>query len=222
MSGLNSGEGTFRAAVIHNNKQLLEELDKDFNRIMAITLMRKDPEFENIAKRIRNFYFANKQIGENTILDLVDLYSDIFIIPPAHHAVEYHLKYSKQPVYYYLFSHAIQYSLTNFYGVPLFRYGTGHADELILLFPVYGTKSLDQEDLRYSKLLIGMWTNFAKYGNPTLETDSLVTVKWEPVTTSALEYCHIGGGVHTSRNLYSERIEFWKAINNETKLNICE
>lgn len=221
ITGVNSAEGALRVASIHKNKKLLRELDENFNRIMAITFISKDPQFEHIAKRIRKFYFGNKQIGENTILDAVDLYSDILIIPATQLSVELHLKYSKQPVYYYLFSHFVQHSFAELLGVPSFRYGACHADEIPLQFS-FGLISteMDQEDLRYSRLLISMWTNFAEYGNPTPETDSLITVKWEPVTTTALEYYHIGGGVHTSSNLYSERIQFWKQINKEMKLNV--
>uniref|UniRef100_A0A1Y1L4R3 Carboxylic ester hydrolase n=1 Tax=Photinus pyralis TaxID=7054 RepID=A0A1Y1L4R3_PHOPY len=221
ITGVNSAEGAFRVAGIHKDKKLLRELDEDFNRIMAITFISKDPQFEHIAKRIRKFYFGNKQIGENTILNAVDLYSDIIIIPATHLSVELHLKYSKQPVYYYLFSHSIQHSFAELIGVPSFRYGAGHLDEALLQFPVgLMLRAMDQEDLRYSRLLISMWTNFAAYGNPTPETGSLITSKWEPVTTTALEYYHIGGGVHTSSNLYSERIQFWKQINKEMKLSM--
>ncbi|KAB0797793.1 hypothetical protein PPYR_08786 [Photinus pyralis] len=214
ISGVNSEEGAIKFSPIFLQKKLLEDLNQDFNHIMALTVNTKNKKFENDASKIREFYFGTKKIGADTFVNSVNLYSDLYFTVATQNAVNLHFKYSQQPVYYYMYSHAGRNSATESF-LPAFRHGASHADELLLLFPMAGlfeNTPLDHIDYHYSNLLVKLWTNFAKYGDPTPSTNSIITVKWQPVKTADLEYYHIGGGVHVSSNLYSERMKFWKAF----------
>lgn len=219
ISGVNSEEGGIKFSPIFNQKELLEDLNQDFNRIMALSVNTQNKKFENDASKIREFYFGNKKIDADTFVNSVNLYSDLYFTVATQNAVDLHFKYSEQPVYYYLYSHQGRNSLTESF-VPGFRQGAGHGDELLLQFPIsalFGNAALDHIDYHYSNLLVKLWTNFAKYGHPTPSTDSIISIKWEPVKTANLEYYHIGGGVHVSSNLYPERMRFWKTFKSGTE-----
>lgn len=64
-----------------------------------------------------------------------------------------------------------------------------------------------------------MWTNFAKYGNPTPETDTSLGLKWTPVKKHSvdeefkLDYLEIGNDrIEMQINPDEERAQFWRDI----------
>lgn len=64
-----------------------------------------------------------------------------------------------------------------------------------------------------------MWTNFAKYGNPTPDSDTALNLKWTPVKkiqpgdAFELNYLEIGeGAIEMKCNPDQERIQFWRDV----------
>ena len=65
-----------------------------------------------------------------------------------------------------------------------------------------------------------MWTNFAKYGNPTPATDNSIGCEWAPVKPIRgageqfeLDYLEIGDdAIEMRRNPDAERVEFWRNV----------
>ncbi len=111
--------------------------------------------------------------------------SDYLFNKPVDDSAHIFSLYGDNPVYYYYFNHLGQYSLDSLYGAPpgynqgiytttnfWFTYiwhdhylGVSHASELFLMFahgklPLISTPG----DIKVSKLLIDLWTSFAKNG----------------------------------------------------------
>lgn len=61
-----------------------------------------------------------------------------------------------------------------------------------------------------------LWTNFAKYQNPTPEHEKLIPVKWTPVEAVTeevnLDYLLINDDMKMARNINKHRVDFWKKI----------
>lgn len=62
-----------------------------------------------------------------------------------------------------------------------------------------------------------LWTNFAKYQNPTPEHDKTLPIKWTPVqpaTTSNidLDYLEINDVMKMTRNLNKSRMDYWRKV----------
>lgn len=64
-----------------------------------------------------------------------------------------------------------------------------------------------------------LWTNFAKYGNPTPEADNSLSFVWTPVRkctegqTFKLDYLEISNQkIEMQQNPDYDRIQFWRAI----------
>lgn len=59
-----------------------------------------------------------------------------------------------------------------------------------------------------------LWTNFAKYGNPTPKDSSPINETWLPVERAdeySFNYLSIHNeGFEMKRNLNAERVEFWR------------
>ena len=57
--------------------------------------------------------------------------------------------------------------------------GVSHIDDLYLQ---WDWEYLNEEDSRVSLAMTTMWTNFAKYGNPTPAGEDSLSFVWDPVT----------------------------------------
>lgn len=94
--------------------------------------------------------------------------------------------------------------------------GTAHADDLTYLFTTFFTPKITKgstEDLCIQKF-VKLWTNFAKYGNPTPEIDEkLNRVTWKPVAKGSVDaYCVIDKVLEMRGNEEKERADFWNKI----------
>lgn len=59
-----------------------------------------------------------------------------------------------------------------------------------------------------------LWTNFAKYKNPTPHNNNPLNVTWDPVksTDKDLKYMILDDNPRMEKNLRASRMEFWRDI----------
>jgi hypothetical protein len=64
-----------------------------------------------------------------------------------------------------------------------------------------------------------LWTNFAKYGDPTPDENNPLPFKWNPVKAATedaksinLEYLKIDQSSTMMQNMYKRRVDFWRRI----------
>jgi carboxylesterase type B len=95
--------------------------------------------------------------------------------------------------------------------------GPVHFDEIQYLFDsqFFGLKPLEGKDLEISKQLLTVWTNFAKFGEPTPKNDDIVKVNWEKVTKENFHYLDIGSDLVMKQNYLPERMKLWKNLYNK-------
>lgn len=67
------------------------------------------------------------------------------------------------------------------------------------------------------KTMCKLWTNFAKYQDPTPDHDNPLTIKWNPVqpwtkdmSEINLDYLVINDDIKMVRNLNHSRMDFWR------------
>ncbi|KAG6440813.1 hypothetical protein O3G_MSEX001527 [Manduca sexta] len=90
---------------------------------------------------------------------------------------------------------------------------TCHADDLPYLFPCKAIPSkLDKDSPVHEiiKRVTTLWTNFAKYGNPT--PDDCLGVKWSPYTIEKQNYLDIGNQLVEGVNPDKEDIDLWEDV----------
>ncbi|CAK1553121.1 unnamed protein product [Leptosia nina] len=143
---------------------------------------------EETSKKFSKQY-SGRHNEEFTTDSLVNYEGDAGIRYPVVATTELLLRNTDKPVYSYKFSYS---GLLNFvkilYGFGSFS-GASHADELFYLFHVEGTTPLALVEKNMIDKMTMMWTNFAKYANPTPGTSTLLPVTWEaakPGNTSQL------------------------------------
>ncbi|KAL1502037.1 hypothetical protein ABEB36_007244 [Hypothenemus hampei] len=90
--------------------------------------------------------------------------------------------------------------------------GVSHADDLFYLFSTFFTPTIEKgstEDL-YIQKFIKMWTNFAKYGNPTPQLDAVLdNVQWVPVDSNNMRFLEIGPELKMTGDIDKKRLKIW-------------
>ncbi|RZC31955.1 uncharacterized protein BDFB_007202 [Asbolus verrucosus] len=121
---------------------------------------------------------------------------------------------SKAPTYLYRVS--IESELNFFkHFLKIKEPGVSHCDDVGYLFKHFATpeiKAGSLEDTAYRRF-VRLWTNFAKYGNPTPQpNDSLLNVVWKPVTGSEIDFLDIGKTLIATSSPETDRMNFWKKL----------
>lgn len=74
ITGINTDDGTLRAAAIFGNPHLVKELNNEFERVVPISLFVdhvRDPAA--LSRQIRKYYFGDKRIDNSTRQGVVDV-----------------------------------------------------------------------------------------------------------------------------------------------------
>lgn len=125
-----------------------------------------------------------------------------------------HSQRQAEPVYYYRFSFTGSLNLIR--NLMLIRDypGAVHADDIFYLFsvtsvppPLFPTN----ESIMTRRRMVRLWTNFAKFGNPTQNTDLIVNTRWDRVFGTQ-EFLDIGDGLTPGRWPFQSRLDFWNAL----------
>ncbi|XP_058813020.1 juvenile hormone esterase-like [Topomyia yanbarensis] len=174
-----------------------------------------------VGEGIKQFYCKGKQICWKTSNEISDLFSDLTFLTTSNLSAEWLAKFQPNaPQYHYLFSYDGRFSIVKrLLNVSQIE-GTSHADDCFYMFspPFLPALSADSDEIRVRDTLVELWTNFAKYSDPTPDTSGLC-FKWLPVTKVDpetaefdLDCLDINVRPRMVRNPYPERIEFWRKL----------
>ncbi|XP_057668187.1 juvenile hormone esterase-like [Diorhabda carinulata] len=218
--GVTSEDGGLKAAG-YKNGNMLNEFAERFNELLPISLFydRTEKNPDAITEKIKEFYFSGKKI-QDSLKAIVDVYTDGWFFKCSDDVARLHVKFYKQPVYFYLFGYNGSVSFSRLFGGGNDHFGTIHADDLQYLFPVVDELFPDvipsESDKKMATVLTTLWTNFAKTGNPTPEINDLIPNKWEPYTLENEEYFNIDGdGLETRKGIFKHRAVFWRNLIND-------
>ncbi|XP_050430240.1 juvenile hormone esterase-like [Adelges cooleyi] len=214
--GINSGEGGIFISSWYNSTSLMyPELQTDFNRLMPSILAYKHfakPEhLDKISETVLKHYMPAGRLDDHSYLNAVDMVGDGTFVSAV---IDMSLKLSS-PVYLYLFDYQNQFSFNRLYGKCDKSLGVTHGDEMINLFkmPEVLPKGLNDRDTEISKLMINIWTKFAKSGNPTVdgEDDGPAWPQFTSLEHSLL--LHVNSPKPTTKqNPFVEKYRFWKEL----------
>ncbi|XP_050563389.1 esterase FE4 isoform X2 [Spodoptera frugiperda] len=167
------------------------------------------------ARKLQKFYFKNERVSKDNIDTLMKYISvDMFV-----HGVMLAAKFysRKNKVYFYKFNcYSERNVFTDAFCVGHLNEGrevVSHADDLAYLFPVkLFTQKVDKTSDTFKLIdrVTKLWTNFAKYGNPT--PDDSLGVKWLPYTLAAQDYMDIGDKLIPGNSPDQEELDFWESI----------
>ncbi|KAH8326234.1 hypothetical protein KR067_004032 [Drosophila pandora] len=215
MTGYNTHEAMLFIRRLRKNPQLLQIIENDFGRLVPHDL-NVTHVHDRVTREIRAFYLGNKHVGIESVDEMIALLTDLMFLQGIRRTARNHAKYGNAPVYMYRFSFDGALGLyKRMLGIP--RPGVCHGDELGYLFKFgFFNLSLDPKsmEVQVKNRMVRMWTNFAKYGSPTPDTeDSNLTTKWAPIDPSnvmnSLNYLDISANLAMKTNPEPERQRFW-------------
>ncbi|KAB0797807.1 hypothetical protein PPYR_08800 [Photinus pyralis] len=217
MNGITTDDGGLKSASIYNNYSLVERLDKDFDHIAPMVLHYDHlPSSQELSRTIRKFYFQDRSIDNNTKAEVTNIVTDPLFYYPQRVTSLLHSKYTKLPVYFYLFGYRGSVSMSQIIGDPEHDYGAIHGDDLTYLLSntFYKGYNPTESDLKMNDIMTTLWYNFANTGDPTAELNSDIKARWEPVENGNFKYfaIHDVNNIRMDDSLFEDRFEFWEKL----------
>ncbi|XP_049876911.1 esterase FE4-like [Pectinophora gossypiella] len=137
-----------------------------------------DRDKNETVERIKEEYFSAKK---DLVTGLVELYSDLHFKIPTVLESSLYAQTTDQPIYYYLFKYNGYINVPKLISMFWFKPGASHADELFYLFKPHSFpmpwRRLERNMIQR---MLTLWTNFAKYSDPTPRTSRLLPLRWRP------------------------------------------
>ncbi|ERL86602.1 hypothetical protein D910_04009 [Dendroctonus ponderosae] len=205
--GLCSEESLLFLGDVANTRALGQSFDTYPEAIIPDNLDADKEVLETVIDKIKSIYLEEGEQFEDNLVAVTQLYSDsLFGRAILKHA---DLQSAYTPVYLYQFS---------YYGarhvMEPFIDGAekvAHSSDLPYLF--YWPRSAQAEDLLVQNRLVKLWTNFAKYLNPTPEESALFNnVIWTPHTEENSIYLNINTTLELNTHLKERTMAGWAEI----------
>ncbi|XP_014232118.2 carboxylesterase 5A-like [Trichogramma pretiosum] len=210
--GYNSHEGIVR--FLGDTSKMYDELDKNFNELLASHLRIDNCEkLTEFTEPIKRHYFGDDKITKVKFNEAAQFFGDLLFIMEVIGVAKIQ-QHKDVPTYLYKFSYRPDLpGVKEKFGIKI--KGTCHGDELDFLFHAEARKkkiSAGTRDRTTMERMTTMWTNFAKFGNPTPEKNELLNESWLPVTKKKLNCLNISDELTCSENNDLRTYEIWKPL----------
>ncbi|KAL0849963.1 hypothetical protein ABMA28_011883 [Loxostege sticticalis] len=211
--GFANMEGLMRTQYFDTWKDSMNEKFSDF--LPADLQFKNDDEKENVAKQVKEFYFGDKLISEETVLEYIDYFSDVIFTYGTLRAVKLHVKAGNNKIYLY------EYSFTDdeddIFLVPHTDNvrGATHCAQTTAVFDAHpfftrsgGKISKEYKNMR--AIMRELWSNFIITGTPVPAGSSLPA--WPPTGADGAPHMSLGRTVELRGALLERRMRFWDSI----------
>ncbi|CAG9133113.1 hypothetical protein JYU34_006865 [Plutella xylostella] len=167
-----------------------------------------------LVQQLINFYTGeDAELSDGTKDQYLQMISDYYFLYCVNKSVRFHARWAAEsPVYYYVLNFSGDWSVPH----ELCYMNCGEIPYMFQIrLPAEDRYARGGRDsVRVRSRVIKMWTNFAKYGNPTPDdNDPLFHITWDPVENEdRLNYLAIGTELTKGRNPYYDRMKFWDQL----------
>ncbi|CAH0589989.1 unnamed protein product [Chrysodeixis includens] len=208
MIGVNVEEGSLLFTADNETSILKVEFEKALPKNLEFP---SQTEKAQVAKEIERIYMGGEKLSKETMAKLTRLYGDPYLTSPSLEETEFILKSSDKPIYNYLFKYDGWRNLPKLLQVSALRTipGATHADELFYMFSQDLVASNFEKDM--IEKVSTMWTNFAKYGDPTPPGSSL-PMKWAPTNATSPTCLVIDTEFSTAPLWFNDRLKYWREV----------
>ncbi|XP_058457957.1 esterase B1-like [Malaya genurostris] len=219
IDGCNSGEGILSLFLMSSSIHLGNKEPERFVPQLLGTSERLDRV--EVGKLIRKFYFGDEPVTKNTCEQISDVMADNYFFTNSMINAEWMAKYQPNtPHYHYRFTFDGRFSFAKRLFKQTHVKGACHGDDVFHIFSPIFLPNLpdDSPECRIRHTFVKLWTNFAKYNNPTSDSDSLGFM-WKPIAKIdtetdefRLDCLEIDTNPRMIQNPYPERLKFWREL----------
>ncbi|PZC79286.1 hypothetical protein B5X24_HaOG200169 [Helicoverpa armigera] len=218
MTGYTADEGLMGVAIFGDIERNLEQA-RNFPQFfvsypMSLNLPVND-QLE-LGKRIRDYYFENPIAIPDDWEKLGRYYGmDIFVFATMRW-IKIIARTNKNKVYLYKFTVKTELNkaahMMGLAEVLGDKEVVAHSDDLGYLFNMKELPLIDMNSTTFEHVekVTQLWTNFAKYGNPT--PDNSLGVEWTPYSSDKQDYLDIGNELTTGKAPDEEELQFWEDL----------
>ncbi|CAH1643305.1 unnamed protein product [Spodoptera littoralis] len=208
--GFANMEGLFRMDLFNIWKHKMNTKFSDF--LPADLQFESEQEREEVANKIKMFYFGDKPVSEENILGYVNYFSDIIFTYPMLWATKLQVEAGNNQIYLYEYSFVDD-------DVPVVPHtdvqGANHcaqsmaiADGKNFTYPDESLATPEYQNMK--KIMREIWHNFIKTGKPVPEGSSLPA--WAPAGADRSPHMLLGQKIELRGVLLEERTRFWDDI----------
>ncbi|XP_059047363.1 esterase FE4-like [Achroia grisella] len=214
--GSNSKEGYFLVA--RESPETLQVRNTHYLFASDLTFENEDIAAKEAIK-VKEFYFGNELISQDTISKLVDIYTELYFEIPTILETDIMIAANNTSVYNYYFDYSGKRNLLK-YATPFKNHdGACHADELFYLFNSrIWPFPISQRDQKIVNWLTKLWTNFAKYGDPTPNFKSDLPVRWTPSNKESKKFLYINDELNMGPLPNADSYHLWNYIYNNYRI----
>ncbi|CAG4922138.1 unnamed protein product [Colias eurytheme] len=207
--GFANMEGLIREPLFEEWKDKMSNKFSDF--LPPDLQFADEAEKEEVANKIRKFYFGDGPINDEKILNYIDYFSDIFFAYATLRSVKLHVEAGNNQIYLYEYSFVHDetppVSHTNVRGAAHCMQSAAIADGNF----THSDESLANNELKeMKKLLRDLWFNFVKTGRPVPEGSDYPA--WPPVGEGCSPHMIINKPLKLGGSLLKERTAFLDEI----------
>ncbi|GBP50147.1 Esterase FE4 [Eumeta japonica] len=167
-------------------------------------------------REMKSYYFGNSKVNTDNALKMLDYFNMNMFVYGIAEWLKFHAKRETSKTYLYkFFCHSERNTFAQLWDASKFveidKPVVAHADDLAYLFatPILPV-NVHSKSYNMIKQMTQLWTNFAKFGDPTV--DNSLDVKWLPYTMEREDYLEIGEKLIPGNSPDKEEITFWETI----------
>ncbi|PZC76535.1 hypothetical protein B5X24_HaOG200134 [Helicoverpa armigera] len=169
----------------------------------------------NLSSAVKQYYFGPKNISFEDYNALLDLNTHLYFEVPSLLESEIVINKTSAPIYHYYFNYSGGRNFLKYVAGYGNEPGACHGDEIMYLFngqvwPFIVSKN----DRKLIDWMTRMWTNFAKYGDPTPTANDL-PVRWNPSSKDNMTFLYIDAELKMGPIPNPDPYRLWKGIYNK-------
>ncbi|XP_021181761.3 para-nitrobenzyl esterase [Helicoverpa armigera] len=209
--GTSNLEGSLHIPIFAKWKDGLNQKFSDF--LPTDLQFENDAERDEIGKKVKEFYFDDQPIAEETILKSLEYFGDLTFGYPTLKHVKLHVEAGHDQIYLYEYSFVDD--STPYVPFTEVR-GAGHCAQTTAVLDGGGPMVPDESNIseQYKQIKASireMWLNFATKGKPVPEESNLPA--WPVANENGTPYMSIGDVIELDDGVYlGKRGQFWEDI----------
>ncbi|XP_023955052.2 esterase E4-like [Bicyclus anynana] len=191
------------------------KMNNKFSEFLPVDLkFENEIEKENVAERVRHFYFGDKPVGVETVLGFVYYLTDVLFAWPILRSVKYQVASGHDQIY--LYEYLYFEDSTPFIQGTNVR-GANHCAQTFAILDGYWNDTVVyekdvSEDIKQRKVFMkSIWLNFMLTGKPIPDEGSDLPA-WPPVGLDLTPAMSINRTLELKGPLIKERRELWENI----------
>ncbi|XP_014277175.1 esterase FE4 isoform X1 [Halyomorpha halys] len=209
MLGTTSGEGLLRTGYFLYYKLDFKWFSDNFDKLGPLSLKYSETASNpaEVTKKLRDYYFSGDDITADSWFNLTQMYTDSWYVIGIIDGANYHTG----DTYFYYFDYIGEHTFRKNANRTVF-FGAPHTEEMNFIWQnPYANWTHEGDDLKFSKRLVKIWTDFAKFGNPAPKGFDLSWAKWDPRRHNYLVMSN--SGFEQKEGFAKDTYNFWKSFN---------